>query len=174
MAVIGVDLGHSTVLEAEHWLADLSPAPGLIACTHFAAGRFLISVTGIAVGDLPPRSTPPVPHDGAALAAAADHSARRGGRAVIYPGVTHLTGTMTVADLLDRSAIEAVHVIGDADAAAAPQTLVDTGGFVRPQWMDGRLTLVAMPAPGGRIVPFDAATRRPSAVSGRPHPTTPQ
>jgi hypothetical protein len=37
MNVIGLDLGHATVPEAEHWLADLPPVlghPGLVACTH--------------------------------------------------------------------------------------------------------------------------------------------
>jgi hypothetical protein len=34
MNVHGLDLGHATTREAEHWLADLPPVPGLVACTH--------------------------------------------------------------------------------------------------------------------------------------------
>lgn len=165
MAVIGLDLGHTTVVEAEHWLADLPPVPGLVACTHFAAGRVLVTVEGIGVTDLPPRPTRAVPHDGAALSAGAAHTARRAGRAVIYPGVRHLTGSLTVADLIASSAIETVRVIGGAVVVPEPETLVDTRAFVRPQWMHGRLTLVATPAPGGRIAPFEVPNPTPCCAA---------
>jgi hypothetical protein len=33
--------------------------------------------------------------------------------------------------------------------------VVDTRGFVRPEWRDGRLTLIAAPAGLGRIAPFE-------------------
>jgi hypothetical protein len=42
-----------------------------------------------------------------------------------------------------------------------PQTPVETDDFVRPQWVDGVLTLVATPAPGGRIAPFEVADPTP-------------
>ena len=34
MTVTGLDLGHRSTCEAEHWLANLPPVPGLVACTH--------------------------------------------------------------------------------------------------------------------------------------------
>jgi hypothetical protein len=66
-----------------------------------------------------------------------DHTTRRGGRAVRYPGVEHLTGTPTVADLLARSAIHTITLIGGDGTRPAPDALVDTRDFVRPQWSDG-------------------------------------
>jgi hypothetical protein len=172
MNVLGLDLGHANVPEAEHWLADLPavlghPA-GLIACTHLVHGpRARVVLTLVADGPIdlsalparPPADDHPGPDD-AALKAAEDHTARRAGRAVHYPGVDTLTGTVTVADLLARGAIERIVVLGSAESPAA-DTLVDTRSFVRPQWMDGRLTLVTMPAPDGRIAPFEVPNPTP-------------
>jgi hypothetical protein len=95
----------------------------------------------------------------AAVAAAAEHEARRSGRAVVYPGVERLVGVLSVAELLAVSAIERVQVLGGS--SADPQTLVETGGHVRPQWMNGVLTLVATPAAGGRIAPFEVPDPTP-------------
>jgi hypothetical protein len=44
-------------------------------------------------------------------------------------------------------------MLGSSDPA--PDTLVDTRDFVRPEWRAGRLTLVTTPAPNGRIAPFE-------------------
>jgi hypothetical protein len=169
MTVIGLDLGHRTTVAAEHWLAAMPPVPGLLACTHLVRGaRPRVVITLAAPGGLDTATLPPMPdpgHDdggeGASLAAAADHAAGRAGRAVIFPGVLALTGTLTLADLLSHSAIERVHVLGGTTPDPAPETLVDTRDFVRPQWMDGRLTLVATPAPAGRIAPFEVPNPTP-------------
>jgi hypothetical protein len=98
---------------------------------------------------------PEVPDDLRASAdqAAADHAAGRGGRAFLFAGVEHLTGTVTVGDLLARSAISRIKVLGGA--APDPATEIDTRDFVRPVWMDGELTLVATPAARGRLAPFE-------------------
>lgn len=56
------------------------------------------------------------------------------------------------------SAIGRITVVGGGPAA--PDTLVDTRDFVRPQWRDAVLTLMATPVAGGRIAPFEL-----------PHPT---
>jgi len=162
MKIIGLDLGHRGTREAEHWLAHLPAVPGLVACTHLVHGERPRVVITVAVADdetLPPlRSTP----DGGALdAAVADHEAGRGGRAVIYPGVEKLTGELTVAELLAASAIGRVRLLGAAVTEPEPDTVVDTRDFVRPQWMDGRLTLVATPAPAGRIAPFEVPNPTP-------------
>ena len=177
MTVLGLDLGHPTVREAEHWLAELPavlghPA-GLVACTHLvhgSRGRVVLSVAAdvpIDVSALPARPDGPEPDgtDGAALTAAAEHAARRAGRAVHYPGVETLVGTVTVADLLATSAIERVVVLGTPGVSPDPGTLVDTRDFVRPQWTDGRLTLVATPAPDGRIAPFEVPNPTPCCAA---------
>jgi hypothetical protein len=39
MNIVGLDLGHLTTVEAEHWLADVPPVPGLVACTHLVHGH---------------------------------------------------------------------------------------------------------------------------------------
>lgn len=167
MSVIGLDLGHPTTVAAEHWLANLPPVPGLVVCTHLVHGarpRVVITLDApqpIDLAGLPPEPGLHPGDDGTALTAAADHEAKRAGRAVLFPGVKSLIGTVTVAELLARSAIEAVRVIGGSSPRPAGDVLVDTRGFVRPQWMDGQLTLVATPAPGGRIAPFEVPNPTP-------------
>jgi hypothetical protein len=90
--------------------------------------------------------------------AVAGHEARSSGRAVLYPGVELLVGTLSVAEVLELSAIEKVEILGGGPAD--PATLIDTGDFVRPQWRSGALTLTTTPAAGGRLVPFE--TRHPT------------
>ncbi|GIH17421.1 hypothetical protein [Rugosimonospora africana] len=167
MSVYGLDLGHATTVEAEHWLADLPSVPGLVACTHLVHhGRRRVVITlaapaGLDTVGLPYRADQPTGEDGATRTAADDHAAGRAGRAVIYPGVERLVGVLSVADLLAASAIGRVKLIGGVDPTVAPDTLIDTRDFVRPQWMDGELTLVATPAPAGRIAPFEVPNPTP-------------
>jgi hypothetical protein len=165
-AVHGFDLGHRDTVAAEHWLISLlagsPPVPGPagpVACTHLVHGdrpRVVVTVAGVA-------GLPATGDSGAARAAAADHAAGRAGRAFRYPGLDGLTGTLTVADLLARSAIDAVTVIGGPPAG--PDAAVDTRDFVRPQWQDGKLVLVATPAPGGRIAPFEVPNPTPCCAA---------
>jgi hypothetical protein len=68
--------------------------------------------------------------------------------------VERLVGRLTVGDMLAWSAIERISVLGGGPAPD-PAVELDTRDFVRPQWMDGRLTLMALPAPGGRLAPFE-------------------
>ncbi|GGL82109.1 hypothetical protein GCM10010129_27340 [Streptomyces fumigatiscleroticus] len=82
------------------------------------------------------------------------------GRAVIYPGVSTLTGTLTVAELLSRSAIDRVTVLG-APGRPAEDTRMVTREHVRPQWQNGELVLAAMPAVGGTLVPFEVPDPTP-------------
>lgn len=174
MNVLGLDLGHTTTVAAEHWLADLPPVPGLVACTHLVHhGRRRVVITlaapgGVDASTLPPRPVPGAPHDddGAALDAARDHAAGRAGRAVIYPGIDALTGILSAADLLAKSAIQRIRLIGGVRPEVTPDTLVDTRDFVRPQWLDGELTLVATPAPAGRIAPFEVPNPTPCCGGG--------
>jgi hypothetical protein len=166
MSIIALDLGHATVREAEHWLADLPPVPGLVACTHLVHGEHARVVVTLATpGSLDPALLPATdritaPPDGAALAAAQAHADGTGGRAVRFPGSERLVGEVTVAHLLEHSAIDRVRVLGGV-FEARDDTLVDTRDFVRPQWMDGQLTLVATEAAGGRIAPFEVPNPTP-------------
>jgi hypothetical protein len=148
--VLGVTLGHPDTVTAEHWLASLSPAP-VEACTHLVRSpRPHVALSLIFAGPAPADLGEDSP------AARAEH--RTSGRAVRYPGVEGLVGTLSVAEVLERSAIDKVEVLGGGEADLA--TLIDTGDFVRPQWRAGVLTLTTTPAAGGRLVPFE--TRNPT------------
>jgi hypothetical protein len=159
--ILAFDLGHRDTVAAEHWLAAVPGGPGLVACTHFVHGprpRVVITLAGIDLTVFPP----PEPSE-AATAAREDHAVGRAGRAVLFPGVRALTGTLPADDLLALSAIDDVRVIGGPPAA--PETLIDTRDFVRPQWENGRLILVATPAPGGRIAPFEVPNPTPCCAN---------
>jgi hypothetical protein len=179
---IGLSAGHRTAPEAEHWLHDSvlpllgSPDPassvlgnapsGVIACTHLVRTPFPhvavslelhpeespVRLTGL------PAVTPELAE--AAGFAADEHAARRSGRAVLFPGVDLLVGTITAGDLLASSAIERITVLG-GEPDPPPETLIDTRDFVRPQWLDGKLTLVTAPAGPGHLSPFEVPNPTP-------------
>jgi hypothetical protein len=190
LPVVGVSLGHPDTATAEHWLASLPEAPLLacthlvreprphvalslvFAATRPVATTPIAAVSSIAMES--PIATAPAATESPAAAespaatespaaaespvAAAEHRARSSGRAALYPGVERLVGTLSVAEIIARSAIDRVDVLGGGPAD--PETLVDTGDFVRPQWHAGALTLTTTPAAGGRLVPFE--TRHPT------------
>jgi hypothetical protein len=182
--VVGVDTGLSgTLRTADHLLLDLAAELGLddgvVGCTHHvregrrhtalsfsapservarAAWRALTEREfGAALGA--ERHGPDELAVGAAHAAA-EHLARTGGRAVRYAGADALTGTVTVARLLSVSAIERIVVLGTPDGPDPDQRIV-TRDHVRPEWREGRLTLAAMPAAGGTLVPFEVPDPTP-------------
>ncbi|WP_405773669.1 hypothetical protein [Streptomyces sp. NBC_01538] len=86
------------------------------------------------------------------------------GRAVLYPGADALTGTVTVGELLARSAIDRVMVLGSPGQPPADQMLV-TNSHVRPQWHGDELVLAAMPAVGGTLVPFEVPDPTPCCAA---------
>jgi hypothetical protein len=157
--IVGLSRGDAQVLQAEHWLHELVRPlglPGPIACTHLVQTPYphvAVSVDG----PLPATSAPELAE--AAEQAAAAHRARTGGRAVRYPGVDELVGSLTVAWVLNLSAIERVIVLGGGEPS--PDTVLHTRDFVRPQWMDGVLTLVATRVAGGGIAPFEVPNPTP-------------
>ncbi|MDR7278588.1 hypothetical protein [Catenuloplanes atrovinosus] len=160
---LGLSLGHATDPDAEHWLSDHLPAalavPGLVACTHNVPSPYphvALSFAAPEHVDLP--ETDPELR-AAADEAAARHRDRVSGRAVIFPGVEALTGTLTAAEILELSAIERVAVLGGADAA--PDAVVETRDFVRPLIRSGRLELVLVPIVGGRFAPFEVPNPTP-------------
>jgi hypothetical protein len=166
---LGLDRGDTDVAAAEHWVRELvAGIDGVVACTHLVRAptpHVAVSVAGprgelavaAATGGVVAATGGALAvavATGGALVARDEHAGRTGGRAVVFPGVERLVGRVTVGDVLARSAIERIHILGGGPAPD-PDMELDTRDFVRPQWMDGRLTLVAMPAPGGRIAPFE-------------------
>lgn len=131
MTTAAVPAGFPTVADADHAILAMDPAPAL-------AGTRLVRE--------------PRPHVAVTLTAA------EGGRAVIFPGSAELAGVLTVAEVLARSAIDRIEVLGGVPAE--PEAQLDTGDFVRPQWRGGELVLTVMPAVGNRLVPFE--TRNPT------------
>ncbi|MFI9759931.1 hypothetical protein ACIHFB_18520 [Streptomyces sp. NPDC051963] len=161
--VLTVDAGITDLRASDHLLqtlaAELALPEGEFGCTHLVRGdrpRVVLSLT------LPSQSL---------LRTAQERLSEQGyevtggapdavGRAVVYPGVSSLTGTLTVAQVLARSAIDRVTVLGAAGQPAPDARLV-TQDHVRPQWTDGELVLTAMPAVGGVLVPFEVPDPTP-------------
>ncbi|MFF2732146.1 hypothetical protein ACFVS9_30075 [Streptomyces sp. NPDC058008] len=164
--VLGIDTSVTGLREADGLLRDLAAGLGLpedtVGCTHLVRdadggrprmGLSLATWSEAAAEDVRARLT------------SRGHRVKDGawdeaGRAVLYPGAAALTGTLTVAELVARSAIARVRVLGTADRPD-PATRVVTREFVRPRWQDGELVLAAMPAAGGTLVPFEVPDPTP-------------
>lgn len=175
--ILGIDSGSRTVAAAEHLLHSvvetLGLPTGVTGCTHFvrtgalphvacsltvdadADLRLLPDGVSAALGGI--RTGPDA--EGAALASA-EHAAGRSGRIVLFPGRDRLSGTLTVGEILARSAIDAVVVLAQAHEPDA-DTAVVTNDHVRPEWRDGLRTLVTMPAAGGRLTPAEVPDPTP-------------
>ncbi|MEU4244614.1 hypothetical protein [Actinoplanes sp. NPDC026619] len=155
----GVSLGHLQLAEADHWILGLDPRPEL-ACTHLVSEPYrhvAISLTaGLAASSsasVGGAETAPELHAAAEAAVAGKF-----GRAVLFPGVEKLVGTLTAGEIVELSAIDRVEVLGSG--VADDDARVDTREFVRPQFRDGELVLTTTPAAGGVLVPFE--TRDPT------------
>lgn len=159
---VTVDADVRDLRTADHLLhtlvAELALPEATFGCTHLvretARGSSSPSPCRRSRSCVPPRSgsrpadtTSPGPPDTV-------------GRAVLYPGAPALTGTLTIAELLSRSAIDRVTVLG-APGRPSPETRLITGDHVRPQWQNEELVLTAMPAVGGTLVPFEVADPTP-------------
>jgi hypothetical protein len=155
--VLGIDTDATTLREADRLLralaTEIALPEGGFGCTHLVRDGRPRMALSLAV------ETEPVLRTARDRLTARGHHVRDGapdqaGRAVLYPGARALTGTLTLAELLARSAIDRVTVLGTPDEPAPDARLV-TREHVRPQWQDGRLVLAAMPAAGGTLVPFE-------------------
>lgn len=161
--VLTVDPGVRDLREADHLLhtlaAELAVPEVAFGCTHLVRGERPRVALSLALPTEPLLRTVQErltsrghdPSPGAPDAA---------GRAVIYPGVASLTGTLTIAEVLAGSAIDRVTVLGTPGQPALEAELV-TGDHVRPQWQNGELVLTAMPAAGGALVPFEVPDPTP-------------
>ncbi|MDT0266808.1 hypothetical protein RM844_10940 [Streptomyces sp. DSM 44915] len=105
-----------------------------------------------------PGAAPRGPAAWAADAATALAAAPDGGRVVLFPGQADLPALLTVAELLSRTAIEAVRVLGGA--TAAPDALVETHDHLRPERRDDTLLLRLTPARTG-FIPFEIPDPHP-------------
>lgn len=157
-----VDTGIRDLLDADHLLhglaAELALPEGTYGCTHLVRGerpRVVVSLS------LPSRPLPDTLRERlAGYGAVSPGLPDEAGRAVLYPGASALTGTMTVGELVERSAIARVTVLG-APEPPGPDTRVVTRDHVRPQWQRDELVLAATPALGGALVPFEVPDPTP-------------
>ncbi|RKN45785.1 hypothetical protein D7294_04840 [Streptomyces hoynatensis] len=186
MPPIGLSAGSRHLPDADHLLHRLAAAlalpGGTLGCTHpvrapgpilalslslpgpaetgaaydrLAGG--LAAELGLATAWQDARTGPPEHHEGAAAGAAA--AALRSGRAVLFPGWSQTTGTLTVGELLDRTAITRTVALGGL--VPEPTALLDTRAHLRPEWEEDDLLLRLMPARGGTYVPFDIPDTHP-------------
>ncbi|MEU2540718.1 hypothetical protein [Streptomyces iakyrus] len=158
-----VDTGIRELRAADHLLhtlaAELALPEDVFGCTHLVRGKRPRVVVSLILPSEPLQRT------ALERLTARGHEVAYGvpdpvGRAVLFPGSASLTGTLTVADVLSRSAIDRVSVLGTPEPPA-PDTPLATRDHVRPQWQDGALVLTAMPAAGGALVPFEVPDPTP-------------
>ncbi|MCM3882269.1 hypothetical protein [Frankia sp. R82] len=182
VAYLAGDLAAAELTAARRAAAGLGRGTGAaaadLALTGFVEVEALI-YGPVGVATAAERIGPPVLADGAAQAVA-DHTERQGGRAVVYPGVSRLRGTVSVETVLGQTAVGRV-VAPVGQAAPRRSDLLRTRNHVRPVWRDGVLTLHAA-AERGRVfapsevpptsesvapAPAAAATSTPAAVRPR-------
>ncbi|WP_261553907.1 hypothetical protein [Frankia tisae] len=131
-----------------------SGSPGAtvgLAVEFLRVGALVAGPVGLACGT--ERIGPPELADGAAQAVA-DHANRQGGRAVVYPGVSRLRGTVLVETVLGQTAVGRV-VAPAGQAEPRRSDLLRTRNHVRPVWRDGVLTLFAAAERGRVFTPFE-------------------
>lgn len=152
-----------TTREAEHAAYDLVSAlgePVLQLATHFAAGAVVVTaetsdgVTILASDGLPPE----VASEAGRLVEL--HENRCGGRLFAFGGADVLTGVVEVGDILARTDIDEVVMVGHREPLP-PEARLDSQAFVRPTMAGGRIELVVRPAAGGVVVPFEQPNPTP-------------
>ncbi len=140
---------------AEHAMLDRTGPGGdplRFMATHFHEGAVLVTDQS---GDGPVHivgadgPADRITHTGLAVL----HRDRRGGRLFHFPGAD-LVGTMTVARLLADSAIDEVVMVGHREPLPS-DARIDTQGFLRPLFVQGRTVLVVRPAADDVVVPFE-------------------
>ncbi|MFF9753063.1 hypothetical protein ACF1FC_09660 [Streptomyces sp. NPDC014344] len=159
-----VDAGARDLRTADHLLHRLADRLALpadtVGCTHLVRDgrpRVVVSLSLPSASLLDTvRERLAEGEHGAVSAGLPDPS----GRAVLYPGASRLTGTLTVGELLECSAIDRVTVLG-SPLPPEPDARMVTRDYVRPQWQGGALVLAATPALGDTLVPFEAPDPTP-------------
>jgi hypothetical protein len=170
-AVAGADTGRRTLAEADADVAAVvrllveAGLPGAVVATHLTRTggphvTLSLEVPGADPARLLAQALPGADVGEAAAAGAQAHAARRSGRLVHFPGVEQLVGTLSVAALLERSAVERVHVLGGTGEPGG-DVLVRTREHVRPAYGAGRVVLAAEWAAGRVLVPFEVPVPTP-------------
>jgi hypothetical protein len=164
----------------DHVLAEVAPErAGYVASTHFVGAEDRhVAVAASWEGELDPellsRALAKAFPDAAVLVAGAatgtneladgvrtavdEHRSRRAGRLARFPGQAEIERRLTVAEVLAVSCVDEVK--GLAGVEVGPDSELDLTGFVRPQWQDGRCTVVVQPAIHG-LVPFEVRDQIP-------------
>ncbi|MGW4233259.1 hypothetical protein ACWEF9_29000 [Streptomyces sp. NPDC004980] len=159
MNTFWIDTGTTTLNDADRLLTSLASGLGLsedaFCCTHLVRGDRPRVVLSFTVASAEPARR--LAADGYEVTAGTPDEA---GRAVLFPGASSLTGTLTVGKLLRTSAIDRVTVLGSAGEPAPDQPLM-TRDHIRPVRQAGELVLTAMPAAGGVLVPFEEPNPTP-------------
>lgn len=144
----------STVAEAEDATTRLVVRDDIVsACTHALDGIAVATVELMPGVEAPWGSVSSPPGAIGHLAELA-HENRWSGRAFVFRGQDALAGCATVADLLARTAVDAVVLPGESSVCAGTVGLHDAVG-ARPVFRDGRLVLLVRPDGPGVVVPFE-------------------
>jgi hypothetical protein len=181
-AAPGTRIGGSTLAHAEAEIFAALQAAGLradLVCTHIDRTATVAAVTASArlVASLPSGALDLLAErlDGVVVALDADAAvtssarertagidaaaqaaraaaSRTEGRCVRFPGQQSLIGVHSVTEIITGSAVDRVAGVG---VAVAAQDVVDTGGFLRPQFQDGELVLLVEPAAHGVLRPVE-------------------
>jgi hypothetical protein len=193
-AAPGTRIGGSTLAHAEAEILAALRAAGLradLVCTHIdrtaavatvtASARLVASLSSDALDVLAERldgvivaldadatvtssAVEPTARIDAAAHAARAAASRTEGRCVRFPGQQSLAGVHSVAEIVTGSAVDRVAGVG---VAVAAQDVVDTGGFLRPQFRSGELVLLVEPAGGGVLRPVEV--QHPHECCGAAH-----
>ncbi|MCK2243147.1 MULTISPECIES: hypothetical protein [unclassified Crossiella] len=157
----GIDRGSPDLATADHLARDLVAEYALpdtvTVCTHLIrTGTPHVALSFEAPADF----TGPLPSDDSpgAESAAVEHRSRRSGRAVLFPGSTHLTGTVPITTVL-ATAINHLTVLGGTPAT--DNAVLHTRDHVRPEWREGHLTLTVTPAGDNTYAPFEVPNPTP-------------
>jgi len=94
----------------------------------------------------------PAPGARPAVAALREAATGSSGRVVRFPGQDAVSGRLPVTELMAATAIDEVVGVG---VTVTSDHVVDTRGFLRPHWSDGRLRLLVEQAAGGVLQPFE-------------------
>ena len=182
--VVGVSAVLADRRESEHLLGllvDRLPQ-GLVGCTHLVTAPWRHEALSLEVPCTDPGALLPVLRECApdaglvvldelgdvleveaeglagAREAAQAHATRTAGRAVVFPGQDLLVGEVPVAEVVERTAVEAVQSLhGDY----ADDAVLVTGGFVRPVFRDGRLVVLVGHADPRRLLPWELPNPTP-------------
>jgi hypothetical protein len=187
VTLLGVDAASASLADADYLARDLLVRVGFgfgeaaVVCTHLIRGGGAHVALSFEVHDAAELVAEFI-HNGqigvalsadrygpAALAAGAAeavtaHAARTSGRAVVYPGVAALTGTLRVGAILAGSAIDRITVLAGA-GPPRDDDLVHTRDHVRPEWRGGLLTLTTTPVGPGAYAPFEVPNPTPCCAN---------